>query len=333
MWSGMLISGLILVAFGMTTAATVLNARGEKQSPSDDAESSTSSSSSSLPEQQEEEPTTMAPNEKQHWKLAPLIGLRKEDLHVELYQYEACPFCCKVKAYLDYHKIPYKIIEVNPVFKREMKHSNYKKVPFLIVNGIQVNDSSNIINEIHNLLNPGYFDFQNLEPSTREQRERELHWRSWVDRRLVHLLPPNIYRTYSESIQAFDYITDVANFSWSQKIAAKWGGSTVMYAVSKRLKTKYNIVDERKELYDSMNLWMDEIATTGKPFLGGDSPNMADLQVYGVLTSIEGLDTFHDMRKNTKSGVWYDRMKEAVGTSSRLNNFRKSGHNTVTIEK
>jgi hypothetical protein len=25
--------------------------------------------------------------------------------NITLYQYEVCPFCCKVKAFLDYHKV------------------------------------------------------------------------------------------------------------------------------------------------------------------------------------------------------------------------------------
>ena len=33
-----------------------------------------------------------------------LKGVPKE---VILYQYEVCPFCCKVKAFLDYHKVPH----------------------------------------------------------------------------------------------------------------------------------------------------------------------------------------------------------------------------------
>ena len=32
-----------------------------------------------------------------------LKGVPKE---VILYQYEVCPFCCKVKAFLDFHKVP-----------------------------------------------------------------------------------------------------------------------------------------------------------------------------------------------------------------------------------
>lgn len=61
---------------------------------------------------------------------------------VVLYQYEACPFCNKVRAFLDYHDIPYKIVEVNPLSKKEIKWSDYQKVPILVVDGQQMVDSS-----------------------------------------------------------------------------------------------------------------------------------------------------------------------------------------------
>ena len=35
---------------------------------------------------------------------------------------------------------------------------------------------------------------------------------------------------------------------------------------------------------------------------------------YGVLSSIEGLDTFNDMCLNTPIGPWYYRVKNAVNT-------------------
>ncbi|CAI7772889.1 unnamed protein product [Closterium sp. NIES-53] len=64
------------------------------------------------------------------------------DTEVVLYQYEACPFCNKVKAFLDYYDIPYRVVEVNPVGKKELKWSPYKKVPVLVVNGESLVDSS-----------------------------------------------------------------------------------------------------------------------------------------------------------------------------------------------
>jgi len=37
-----------------------------------------------------------------------------------LYRYTTCPFCGKVKAFLDYYGIPYSIVEVEPMFKHEV---------------------------------------------------------------------------------------------------------------------------------------------------------------------------------------------------------------------
>lgn len=55
---------------------------------------------------------------------------------ITLYQYQSCPFCSKTRAFLDYYGIEYRKIEVNPLFKREMKFSSYRKVPFIIVGSV-----------------------------------------------------------------------------------------------------------------------------------------------------------------------------------------------------
>jgi len=83
-----------------------------------------------------------------------------------------------VIAFLDLHKIPYRVVEVNPLFKGELSFSQYKKarpsylpaccapaaadappptpaallgqVPVLVVDGEQLNDSSKIVLTLHN---------------------------------------------------------------------------------------------------------------------------------------------------------------------------------------
>jgi microsomal prostaglandin-E synthase 2 len=76
-----------------------------------------------------------------------------KDLDITLYQYQVCPFCCKVRTFLDYHKIPYKIVEVDPIMKTEIKFSKvYRKVPIILVNEIQINDSSLIISSLSDLM-------------------------------------------------------------------------------------------------------------------------------------------------------------------------------------
>lgn len=47
-----------------------------------------------------------------------------------------------ISAFLDYYDIPYKVVEVNPISKKEIKWSDYQKVPILMVDGEQLIDSS-----------------------------------------------------------------------------------------------------------------------------------------------------------------------------------------------
>ena len=56
-------------------------------------------------------------------------------LKLTLYQYQTCPFCCKVRAFLDYYGFAYDIVEVNSVTRKQIKWSDYKKVPILVYEG------------------------------------------------------------------------------------------------------------------------------------------------------------------------------------------------------
>lgn len=98
-----------------------------------------------------------------------------------------------------------------------------------------------------------------------------------MDQKLVHALSPNIYRTLSESLQAFQYISSVGNFSAIERIAAKYCGTVIMYLLSKHLKKKYSLKEDvRESLYDFCKEWTAAIGKDRK-FMGGDKPNLADL--------------------------------------------------------
>lgn len=77
----------------------------------------------------------------------PLINFQvsRGGVTLTLYQYKTCPFCSKVRAFLDYHGLPYEIVEVNPVMRQEIKWSTYRKVPILMVNDDMVSTGTNIM--------------------------------------------------------------------------------------------------------------------------------------------------------------------------------------------
>lgn len=82
---------------------------------------------------------------KPHFFSLPQLSLSNR-LQLTLYQYKTCPFCSKVRAFLDFHSLPYQVVEVNPVRRTEIKFSSYRKVPILVA---QEGDSLVSLGESH----------------------------------------------------------------------------------------------------------------------------------------------------------------------------------------
>ncbi|KFM64768.1 Prostaglandin E synthase 2, partial [Stegodyphus mimosarum] len=202
-------------------------------------------------------------------------------LELTLYQYQTCPFCCKVRAFLEFYGIPYNVIEVNPVMRQQIKFSKYKKVPILIAQERdsevkhQLNDSSVIVSilgtllldiksglskvlpyyvplvykdddgkEITDVMNKYSLMYGDKTPKDKsdDYLKMEKEWRKWADDEFVHILSPNIYRTYDEALQAFNYFSEVGewekNFSTLERLVVIYVGATAMYFIGKRLKKK-----------------------------------------------------------------------------------------------
>lgn len=70
------------------------------------------------------------------------------NIKLTLYQYVTCPFCCKVRAYLDYFGFSYDIVEVNSINKKQTNWSDYKRVPILAVQVPSKNDPDKYDEEI-----------------------------------------------------------------------------------------------------------------------------------------------------------------------------------------
>lgn len=59
-------------------------------------------------------------------------------------------------------------------------------------------------------------------------------------------------------------------------------------------------------------------AVGSRKFLGGNSPGLADLYIFGILRAISNTDTFQFIMHETRAFPWWQRMVEVVGESSRL---------------
>jgi len=290
----------------------------------------------------------------------PSVNSVWKDAKITLYQYQNCPFCSKVRSFLLAYDIPFTIVEVHPFNKKEISFSEYKKLPLITIEQddvLQINDSSVIISamssymidpnsksleelvnnfpittelqngkEVKLIRNKNFlFINEHLLTSSREKALiREAKWRDWVDDYFIHLISPNLYRTISESVKAFDYHISLGPYkgTW-EGFAAKYFGSVGMWAIGKMIKKKYGISkDVRADLYAACNKVSNKLKS--QKYLGGDLPNLADISLYGMLTVMENQQVMKDIEKNNKSFMkWFRRMEKSV-KKHRVEDLRKN---------
>ena len=72
----------------------------------------------------------------------------------------------------------------------------------------------------------------------RDERE----WRQWVDSKFVHVISPNVYRTYKEALDAFNWFDETGDwksmFNSLERSSIIYIGSLAMYFLGKSLKKK-----------------------------------------------------------------------------------------------
>ena len=242
----------------------------------------------------------------------------KQNQDIVLYQYETCPFCNKVRAFLDYSGIKYRVVEVNPMTKAEKKSNPQlaatKEVPVLMINGKLLLDSTQIIKNLNAIMNL-YRDAKSQHVVTPDE-ESSL---AFVDQRVVILTAPNIYRSFRESIDSFDYIAQNSQLSKNTGtvtlLATKYVGAVMMYLISeKKLKKKYNITDPRQMMYQALAEWIS--GNRGQRFRGGAQPNLADITCFGVIRSLQNYATGRDIMNpaNTSKEFvdWYRNVEQIV---------------------
>eukprot|EP00929_Paragymnodinium_shiwhaense_P101166 TRINITY_DN64040_c0_g1_i1.p1 TRINITY_DN64040_c0_g1~~TRINITY_DN64040_c0_g1_i1.p1 ORF type:complete len:397 (-),score=94.91 TRINITY_DN64040_c0_g1_i1:264-1454(-) len=270
-----------------------------------------------------------------------------------LFQYESCPFCRKARAVLDYHKVSYEVVEVNPLSKRELRGfaKDYSKVPILQLRhkttgeAIQLRDSKRIVDRC--MLTLGGTSRPDLSaigigapeatpqttamwpgPAPKEDAKEpakpqpagatgvEELWVQWSDKVLVQLVVCNVYRTLAEARETMDYLLTNPEMRKNtiEMFLAYWSGAVVMRILASVRQRKFKVENEREALYEALERFASEVGD--KPFLAGNKPGRADFNIYGVMRSCEGFPTERDARaKAPRFAAWYNRMEKIIGPS------------------
>lgn len=232
--------------------------------------------------------------------------------NVTLYKYKICPYCNEVKSLLDYMGLPYKQVEVDPLSKAELKFSTtYRKVPIMMMDNKQVNDSKVIMDTlIQRLTDDGLISAESLKQLTSGSRGNKVveEWVDWASKKLAVLMYPNLCASVSSAWKAFDYVHQVEGWGAAKRTLIQVVGTLAMRAGSSRLKKKYAIEDERQALLSTLASWSKQLG--GDVFHGGSSPDLADVCVFGVIDAVKGMPLHVDVLNNTAIGPWYQAMQK-----------------------
>lgn len=221
-----------------------------------------------------------------------------------LYQFESCPFCWKVKSLLHFSKIPYKKIEVNPMNSKELEPLGLKKVPVL-VDGEQVVTESSVI-----------MDYVNDHFAHLSNDQTVPEWRQWVDDTLVHFIVPIIYKDFGTAWQTFGAVLKPAGFGAVKRTMIRFAGAMAMSRTSRKKALERGITDAPAALTEAVAHWVND-GLAGRTFHGGDAPDLADLSVFGVFRSTDGLAAVTLAKaSNPAFAKWYDQLKSMTPSTA-----------------
>lgn len=159
------------------------------------------------------------------------------------------------------------------------------------------------------------FEDKQLSQDEIQAIREEKEWRIWVDETFIHIISPNVYRTFGEALQTFRYFDEVGewkrNFPTWERYLAIYLGATAMFFISKRLKKRHGIEDERQAMLTAFNEFL-SAKGPDRMFMGGAEPNLADLDLHGAISSFYGTSTFNELKTKCDIGKWYDNVDKAI---------------------
>jgi len=243
-----------------------------------------------------------------------------------VYQYHACPFCGKVKSFLDYYNIPYTLIEVHPLNKKQLPNRQIflhdRQVPVLLAQPALTGGTFADAKVMHNswaIIEAVMLHMVRTKQIPEEDYYRATSkvvaaWMKWIDERLIPHLFAGVHADGEDVQKFFMYLQEFPKF-YKVGLSAKMMPQACVQLFQSQvfsLKQQYGIIEGREYdmLFDTIQEWTE---VTGGSFHGGSSPDMADLTAFGVFRTFESLDIFDRILRDTDIGPWYDAMTTKVG--------------------
>mmetsp|Transcript_69839 Transcript_69839/g.158466 ORF Transcript_69839/g.158466 Transcript_69839/m.158466 type:complete len:310 (+) Transcript_69839:69-998(+) len=231
------------------------------------------------------------PNEEGSDLAQPLPFKSKEELKdVKIYQIRGSPPCHTVQCFLAYGGIDFTPVEIGILTKRHIRWSNYKKIPIVTFNGLQVNDSLIVLKA----LTPMVFG--------RDATPAELAMMKVVNTEVMLEFECQLFG----SREATSRFCDVAFSEVTSGPLLKWFVVSRVPSFADRIRAKkpalLSLAEYGKQFREGLQ----------GTFFGGEGPGPADVQLWSLIYQAErlGLPFFEAWLSDTGLGGWYAAVRD-----------------------
>ena len=237
---------------------------------------------------------------------------------VVLYAYSACPFSGKIRTFLRYFRVPFEEVEVEPMFKSQIAGVAYSKIPQLTLEreGVEVRlvDSEAMVDYLAPLVVADAAERAQVVDAPGVDV-----WRTWAQEELVRLIVVYINQSLPSAVAGYAYIDRFDAIPWYNKAFLKAVGAPVMYMVAKfvtrKRLAKLGYSDDDLDKIDTLYAQVDKFVAHGladQPFHGGNAPDLVDIDVFGIISAMQGHPVHASLRENTGIDPWLARMENAL---------------------
>lgn len=249
-------------------------------------------------------------------------------VRVTFYRLLGCPFCAKVKSVLDASRIEYEEIIIDPLRGSGIVDPRYPLVPQLRLEAADVPtapfvvDSASIVAAI-----AVAYGFQKQLTDPRIQKTR-----SWLTDRFQGVTFAAINSSWTSAFYAYPDLVP----AFYRNIVFRMVGATALYGLSnwKILPRYATSTEEAQKLISAKNIdgWILEEAKTftsqlvklkrsdSLGFHGGERPDLADVEMLGVMRAVSRHPTLGTQIVAAKSdnelGQWFQRMEEFLSKNT-----------------
>lgn len=218
----------------------------------------------------------------------------------------SCPFCWKVRGLLEHLNVETEFIGINGLrIKKEVSFAgDWGKVPvFTDEDGDHHVDSTPLLRLIDARYNDGKMAAQG--DSARQEK-----WLEWADTHMSKATVPILYGTLGSALKTTTRISKIEEFDFFSKRLYAWAGFPVMWGIIARKRVKNDGRKPKKLWHDLLTEFIAE--HNGKPFFGGNSPDLVDFAAFGYMRSISPFVQFKQLTDHTDGMAWYKRMEASL---------------------